>query len=78
MQSTSQIGCLLISGSGVRVPERQDLVNSMEELVLHFGDTSNPKKFNPHALENAATRLIHGWRGRGDQREAESGRKSMR
>ena len=44
--------------AGVTNEERQELVDSMEELVLHFGDTSNPKKFNPHDLEHAATRLI--------------------
>ncbi len=44
--------------AGVTDGQRQDLADSMEELVLYFGNTSNPKKFNPHAVEDAATRLI--------------------
>lgn len=44
--------------AGVTDDQREELVNSMEELVLHFSDQSNPKKFNPHAVEDAATRLI--------------------
>ncbi len=44
--------------AGVTAGERHELVNSMEELVLYFGDTSSPKKFNPHAVQDTATRLI--------------------
>ena len=44
--------------AGVTDGDRRELVNSMEGLVLHFGDTSDPAKFNPHALEDAAKRLI--------------------
>lgn len=44
--------------AGVTDGQRQELVNSMEELVPHFGDKSNPEKFNPHAVQDAATRLI--------------------
>ena len=44
--------------AGVTDGDRQELVNSMEGLVLHFGDTSDPAKFNPHALEDAAKRLV--------------------
>ena len=36
--------------AGVTDGQRQELVNSMEELVLHFGDKSNPEKFNPPAV----------------------------
>lgn len=38
--------------------ERDALVESMEGLVVHFGDTSDPAKFNPNDLEAAAGRLI--------------------
>lgn len=38
--------------------QRQELVDSLEKLILHFGDNSAPKKFNPHAVQDAATRLI--------------------
>lgn len=44
--------------AGLTDGERQKLVNSMEELVLHFCDKSSPEKFNPHAVQDAAKRLI--------------------
>jgi hypothetical protein len=40
--------------------ERDQLVTSLEDLVLHYGytsDTSGPQSFNPHGLERAAERL---------------------
>ena len=43
---------------GLTDGERKELIDSMEELVLHFGDTSHPANFNPHDLEGAARRLI--------------------
>jgi hypothetical protein len=30
----------------------------LEELILHFSDTADPAKFNPHAVKDAATRLV--------------------
>ena len=57
-------GCLWLAydrliqdkNAGVSDGERLELVNSMEELVLHFGDTASPKKFNPHAAQEGAPR----------------------
>lgn len=43
---------------GLTDTEREELVDSMEGLVLHFGDTSDPAKFNPHDLEGVAKRLV--------------------
>ena len=59
-------GCLWLAydrliqdkNAGVTVGERQELVDSMEDLVLHFGDTTSPKNFNPHAVQDTATRLV--------------------
>jgi lysyl-tRNA synthetase class 1 len=44
--------------AGVTEAERQQLINDLEELVLHYGDVSKPASFDPHALQNAAKRLI--------------------
>ena len=38
--------------------ERQQLIADLEDLVLHFGDTSKPESFNPHEVQDAAKRLI--------------------
>src|SRR6516162_5595758 len=43
---------------GVTEEERQKLIADLEELVIYFGDTSTPKSFNPHALQDAAKRLV--------------------
>ena len=42
---------------GLTEDERQELVTSLEGLVLRFGDTSDHARFNPHDLEAAAQRL---------------------
>ena len=47
--------------------ERKELVDSLEALVLHFGDTSDPAKFNPHDLEDCARKLIQHYRKLGQQ-----------
>jgi lysyl-tRNA synthetase class 1 len=44
--------------AGLSNEQREELVDGLEELAREFGDASDPKKFNPHALENAASRLI--------------------
>jgi lysyl-tRNA synthetase class 1 len=44
--------------AGVTDAERQQLVDSLESLVTHFGDTSTPKAFDAHVLEDTARRLI--------------------
>jgi lysyl-tRNA synthetase class 1 len=44
--------------AGLTQDEREELVSGLEELVLHFGDKSDPLKFNPHALQGAAKSLI--------------------
>lgn len=44
--------------AGVDDQIRNDLATSLENLVSHFGDLSNPSKFNPHDLEGVANRLI--------------------
>ncbi len=44
--------------AGLSDEQRQELVDGLEELAREFADTSDPKIFNPHALENAASRLI--------------------
>lgn len=44
--------------SGVTDAEREELVTSLEGLVERFGDTGDPQAFNPHALQDAAKRLI--------------------
>lgn len=44
--------------SGLSDEQRQELVDGLEKLVREFADTSEPKKFNPHALNDAASRLI--------------------
>lgn len=47
---------------GLTDEERQELVDSMEELVLHFGDTADPTKFNPHAVKrrgDTADPILH-------------------
>jgi lysyl-tRNA synthetase class 1 len=43
---------------GVTEEERQQLIADLEELVIYFGDTGTPNSFNPHALQDAAKRLI--------------------
>ena len=46
--------------SGITEGERAELVHSLEELVAHYGDFSDPEKFDPHHLEDAADLLqIH-------------------
>jgi hypothetical protein len=44
--------------AGVTDAERQQLVDDLEELVLHFGGGTKPENFDPHAVEAAANRLI--------------------
>jgi lysyl-tRNA synthetase class 1 len=44
--------------AGVTDQERQQLVSDLEELLLHYGDNSNPATFDPHAVERLAERLI--------------------
>jgi hypothetical protein len=44
--------------AGLSDEQRQELVDGLEELAREFADASYPRKFNPHALENAASRLI--------------------
>lgn len=50
----------LIKGKNASVTEaeRQQLIADLEDLVLHFGDTSKPESFNPHEVQDAAKRLI--------------------
>jgi hypothetical protein len=48
--------------AGVTEAERQQLIADLEDLVLHFGDTSKPESFNPHAVQDAAKRLIRHYR----------------
>ena len=38
--------------------EREELVQNLENLILRYGETLNAKNFEPHALQNAARRLI--------------------
>ena len=54
--------------AGLSDEQRQELVDGLEELAREFAGASDPKKFNPHALENAASRLIRYYarRHRGD------------
>ena len=40
--------------AGLTDEERQTLVNGLDELVLHFGNASDPEAFDPHSLQNAA------------------------
>ena len=44
--------------AGLTKQEMADLADSLEDLVLHFGDTSDPTKFDPHELQDVAKRLI--------------------
>jgi hypothetical protein len=44
--------------AGVTEAERQQLIADLEDLVARFGDTSKPESFNPHAVQDAAKRLI--------------------
>ena len=43
--------------AGLTDGEKKELVDSLEGLVLHFGDTSDRAKFDPHSVETAAKRL---------------------
>jgi lysyl-tRNA synthetase class 1 len=49
---------VLTKNTGITDDEKQEIVDSLERLILHFGDTSNPASFDPHALQAAASRLI--------------------
>jgi hypothetical protein len=44
--------------AGLTDEERRELVDSLESLVAHFSDSATPQKFNPHATQDAAKRLI--------------------
>ena len=56
--------------AGVTDEERQQLVTSIEELVQHFSDNSDPNKFNPHDVKSAASRLIQHYRRLGEYDDA--------
>lgn len=49
---------VLTNNTGITDGEKREIIDSFEGLILYFGDTSNPKNFNPHALQNAAKKLI--------------------
>ena len=44
--------------AGVTEEERQQLIADLEKIVLHHGDTSKSRSFNPHVVQDAAKRLI--------------------
>ena len=44
--------------SGLSNEQQQELVEGLEELIREFADTSDPKKFDPHAVEYAVSRLV--------------------
>jgi Domain of unknown function (DUF4209) len=44
--------------AGVTDEHRQMLVNDLETLLAEFSDAANPNKFNPHGVEEIATRLV--------------------
>jgi len=48
--------------SGVTEEERQQLIADLEGRVLSLGDASDAERFNPHALQDAADRLIRHYR----------------
>ena len=51
--------------------ERTELIDSLEALVVHFGDTSDSAKFDPHDLEGCARRLIQHYRKLGQHADVQ-------
>lgn len=52
-------------GAGTTDAERAELLQSLEDLLCDFTDSSDPAKFNPHDAESAAKRLIRIYRKAG-------------